>query len=112
MSEKNPKKHKGCWIALIVALVVISILALGGFAVIKSYLGQISRTYDQSLLETIAPEDEYFEVDEVNEPNEETIDTATAADLNDEAEVSDTSEEIAFIDPAYTASPDHLDRRN
>ena len=99
MNEKNPKKHKGCWIALIVVLVIIILLALGGFAVIKSYLGQISRTYDQSLSETIAPEDEYFEVDEVDKPNDETTDTDTAADQDDENVESDTSEEIAFIDP-------------
>ena len=99
LNEKNPKKHKGCWIALIVVLVIIILLALGGFAVIKSYLGQISRTYDQSLSETIAPEDEYFEVDEVDKPNDETTDTDTAADQDDENVESDTSEEIAFIDP-------------
>lgn len=34
---KNPQKRKECWIALIVVLVVILALALGGFAVIKSY---------------------------------------------------------------------------
>lgn len=99
MDEKNLKKRTGCWIALIVVLVIISVLALGGFAVIKSYLGQINHTYDQNLSETIAPKDEYFEVDEVDEPTDETIDTDTAADQDDDNEDTDVSEEIAFIDP-------------
>ena len=99
MNEKNLKKRTGCWIALIVVLVIILVLALGGFAVIKSYLGQINRTYDQNLSETITPKDEYFEVDQVDEPTDETTGTDTAANQNDGNEDSDTSEEIAFIDP-------------
>ena len=99
LNEKNSKKRKGCLIALIVALVIILVLALGGFAVIKSYLGQINRTYEQSFSETITPEDEYFEVDEVDEPTDEAIDTDTATDQDDDHEDSNTSEEIAFIDP-------------
>lgn len=72
--KKNSNNRKGCWIALLVVLVVILIMALGGFAVIKSYLGQISRTYDQSFSETIAPQDEYFEVDEKEKPLDATAD--------------------------------------
>lgn len=79
--KKNSNNRKGCWIALIVVLVAMITMALGGFAVIKSYLSQISRTYDQSLSETIAPEDEYFEADEV----EQILDASTDVDAIDQS---------------------------
>lgn len=99
LNETNPKKRKGCWIALIVVMIVILALALGGFTVIKSYLGQIGRTYNQSFSETIAPEDEYFELDESGEDNDETITVDPNTILDDEDKDADTSEEIVFIDP-------------
>jgi len=95
---KNSKKRKGCWIALILVLVVILIMA-GGFSVIKSYLGQISRTYNQSFLETVAPEDENFEADEVGEHYDATTEIDTVTNQGDENVDADTSEEIAYIDP-------------
>lgn len=60
------KKKKGL-IVLIVILVLVLALVLGGFAVIKAYLGQIGRTYEEPI-ETVAPEDEFFEVDVTPEP--------------------------------------------
>jgi len=98
MMIKNSKKRKGCWIALILVLVVILIMA-GGFSVIKSYLGQISRTYNQSFLETVAPEDENFEADEVGEHYDATTEIDTVTNQGDENVDADTSEEIAYIDP-------------
>lgn len=95
---KNSKKRKGCWIALILVLVVILIMA-GGFSVIKSYLGQISRTYNQSFLETVAQEDENFEADEVGEHYDATTEIDTVTNQGDENVDADTSEEIAYIDP-------------
>lgn len=79
---------------MIVVLVVILVLAFGGFAVIESYLGQINRTYDQDISETISPKDEYFEVDETDE----TIDPGSDTELDDKGD-SDASDEIAFIAP-------------
>lgn len=108
---KNPKKRNRCWIVLIVVLIVISVLAFVGFVVIKSYLGQISRTYDQSISETILPKDEYFEVDETDENSDKTMEAETNensdktmeadshSNLNDEGEGPDTSEEMIFLDP-------------
>lgn len=98
MMIKNSKKRKGCWIALILVLVVILIMA-GGFSVIKSYLGQISRTYNQSFLETVAQEDENFEADEVGEHYDATTEIDTVTNQGDENVDADTSEEIAYIDP-------------
>lgn len=95
---KNSKKRNACRIALIVVLVVILVLALGGFAVIKSYLGQINRTYDQDISETISPKEEYFEVDETDENGDETIDPGSDTELDDKGD-SDASDEIAFIAP-------------
>ena len=98
MMIKNSKKRQGCWIALILVLVVILIMA-GGFSVIKSYLGQISRTYNQSFLETVAQEDENFEADEVGEHYDATTEIDTVTNQGDENVDADTSEEIAYIDP-------------
>ena len=95
---KNSKKRNACRIALIVVLVVIFVLALGGFAVIKSYLCQINRTYDQDISETISPKEEYFEVDETDENGDETIDPGSDTELDDKGD-SDASDEIAFIAP-------------
>lgn len=83
---------------MIVVLAVILVLALGGFAVIKSYLGQINRTYDQDISETISPKEEYFEVDETDENGDETIDPGSDTELDDKGD-SDASDEIAFIAP-------------
>lgn len=96
---KNSKKRNRCWIVLIVVLIVISVLAFVGFVVIKSYLGQISRTYDQSISETILPKDEYFEVDETDENSDKTIEADSHSNLDDEGEAPDTSEEMIFLDP-------------
>ena len=61
------EKKKGWIIALIVIAALVLALALGGFAVIKAYLGQIGRTYEDPV-ETVAPKDEFFEVDVTPEP--------------------------------------------
>ena len=86
---KNSKKRKGCWIALILVLVVILIMA-GGFSVIKSYLGQISRTNNQSFLETVAPEDENFEADEVGEHYDANLISSTASNRRSISEAVST----------------------
>lgn len=94
---KNPNNRKSRCIALIVTLVLILTMVLGGFALIKSYLGRISRTYDRSFSEMIAPEDEYFETDE------DLLDTTTDMDTviaqRNENEEVNTSEKNTFIDP-------------
>lgn len=95
MIKKN--NGKGCWIALIVVLIVILAMALGGFAVIKSYLSQLGRTYDQSPLETIAPEDEYFDADESEDYPDADMDTSI--DQGDENNDTDTNTEVTSIDP-------------
>ncbi len=79
-------------------LVVILVLALGGFVVIKSYLCQINRTYDQDISEAISPKEAYFEVDETDENGDETIDPGSYTELDDKGD-SNASDEIAFIAP-------------
>lgn len=81
---------------MIVVLIVIFTMALGGFAVIKSYLSQLSRTYDQSSLETIAPEDEYFDTDESDDSLAKDMDTGI--DQGNKNNDSDTSAKDTFID--------------
>ncbi len=97
MIKKQTNNKKGCWIALIVALIVVLTMTFGGFAVIKSYLSQIRRTYNQSSLETIAPDDEYFETDESEDSLD--ADMNTVIDQGEENHDSDTSAEVAWIDP-------------
>lgn len=99
MIIKTPNSKKGCWIALIVVLIVILTMVLSGFAVIKSYLSQIRRTYDQSSLETIEPDDEYFETDESEVPPDTTTDMDNCIDPNGENEAVDTNDKSTFIDP-------------
>lgn len=95
--KKRKNNKKGCRIAFIVVLIVILTMALGGFAVIKSYLGQLRRTYEQSSLETIAPEDEYFDADESEDSPDADMDTGI--DQGNEKNDSDTSAEVTLIDP-------------
>ena len=57
------KKKKGWLITLAVLALILLALVLGGFMVVKSYLDQIDRTYNEQV-DVIAPEDEFFEEDE------------------------------------------------
>lgn len=93
LNDKNLKKYKGCSIPLIVILSLLLILTLGIFVVIKSYLRQISRTYEQNLIETITPENEYFEVDKDNDEDNNIIDS-------DENIATEVDAEVIFVDPA------------
>lgn len=93
LNDKNLKKYKGCSIPLIVILSLLLILTLGIFVVIKSYLRQISRTYEQNLIETITPENEYFEVDKDNDEDNNIIDS-------DENIAAEVDAEVIFVDPA------------
>jgi len=65
--ENTQKKQKTRRIVLIVVLVLIAALAVGGFAAVKGYLNRIGRV-DRDPVETIAPEDESFEVDPTPAP--------------------------------------------
>jgi len=62
------KKKKGWRVVLIVILALILAIVLAVFFVVKSYLNQIGRTEDAAI-PTIAPEDEFFEVDVTPEPS-------------------------------------------
>ena len=84
------KKKKGWLIVLIVVAVLVLALVLGGLAVVKSYLGQIGRTYDDPI-ETVAPEDEFFEVDVTPEPTP----TPTPAEPTEEPAEQPTEEPSA-----------------
>lgn len=77
---------------------IIFVMAFGGFFVIKSYLSQISRTYDQNFSETIVPEDEYFESDEAEVSLNAATDMDTVIDQESVNEGVDTGEKIPFID--------------
>lgn len=60
--EKNRRRlNKGC-VALLVVLGILLMLVLGAFTIVKVYLGQMERI-DEDVLETIAPEDEFFDED-------------------------------------------------
>lgn len=62
MSEKR-KINKKIKIILIVLPMLLTAIALGGFGIVKGYLNQIGRVED-SVTDTIPPEDEFFDVDE------------------------------------------------
>lgn len=100
MMKRKHKTITKCQIILILVLIIIFVLVLGGFAIIKSYLGQINRTYDQNTSEDILPTNEYFEVDETDGNSDETIasDSDSDKDLEDKAK-SDAKDEIPFLDP-------------
>ncbi len=63
MQNKEKRKMKKGWIALIVVLALLLLAALAGFLAVKSYLGRIART-EEDPVDIIAPEDEFFDVDE------------------------------------------------
>lgn len=83
---KKANNRKRYRIVLVIVLVVILTTVLGIFFIIKSYLSQIGRTYNQSFAEKIAPEDEYFEADEV-EGDDTTIDTSDKITIIDPSDV-------------------------
>lgn len=61
------KKHKKRWIVLAVVLALVLALLLTGVLVMKRYLQQINRT-DPGTVETVPPEEEFFDVDVTPEP--------------------------------------------
>ncbi len=104
-------KKKGYLIALIVVLALLVLLALAGFVVVKMYLHQIQRT-DPVVTDIIAPEDEFFDVDEPavsdttqvslnsgSEPVAETPGEPVSPDESAPAE-EEPEEELPVIDPA------------
>lgn len=66
--EQQRGKLKKRRVVLIVIAVLIAALAVGGFAAVKGYLGRIGRV-DRDAMATIAPEDEFFQVDVTPEPS-------------------------------------------
>lgn len=96
------KKKKGWLIALIVVAVLVLALILGGLAVVKSYLGQIGRTYEEPI-ETVAPEDEFFEVDVTPEPSP----TSPPAEPTEEPAEEPTEEPTA--EPSAESKDDRID---
>lgn len=72
---------------------IILVLALVCFEIIQSC------TYNQNTLEKVLPPNEYFEVDEADENDNETIEADFDINLEDK-ENADTNDEVTPIDPA------------
>ena len=94
------KKAKKRWVVLIVILALILALAAGGFALVKSYLGQIGRV-DKEAVATVAPEDESFEVDVTPEPTPVPTPTPVSSDAPEQPQPTPT--------PEPTPDPNKLD---
>lgn len=91
LKDKKFQTVKRWLLVLIAVLALLLLLTLGSFAVVKSYLGQIGRTYNQDKIETVSPELEFFEADE----------KSTDADSEDGSKNIESGSEgdCDFIDP-------------
>lgn len=59
----NHRKLKKRWLILIIPLILLTVFTVGGYGIFKVYLGQIGRITGP-VEDIIAPEDEFFDVDE------------------------------------------------
>lgn len=96
--EEKQGRRKRRWIIPVAVLAVVLALILGGLAVLKTYLGQIGRTYEQPV-ETVAPEDEFFEVDVTPEPAPTPTPTPAEPTEVPTEEPSQTEDDSIDIDP-------------
>ena len=96
--EEKQGRRKRRWIIPVAVLAVVLALILGGLAILKTYLGQIGRTYEQPV-ETVAPEDEFFEVDVTPEPAPTPTPTPAEPTEVPTEEPSQTEDDSIDIDP-------------
>lgn len=82
------KDKKGLRITLIVVIAVVLLLLAGCFAVMKSYLGQIGRTYHE-VVESVPPEEEFFE-DEPLQPSQTPLVSAPPQSTTEEPDPEPT----------------------
>lgn len=117
MEQQTKKKRKGWKIALLVVLCLVLLVGIGLFSVAKSYLSRMERI-DPESVEIVAPEDEFFDVDE---PAQAEADSETSAGTpsgeeeaasggtssgNGGTAVMDPSE--VKLEPVQTIEDDHL----
>lgn len=95
MAKRTGDNKKGLWITLIVVLALVLVLAVGLFAVVKCYLGQIGRTYEE-VVETVPPEQEFFgDGEETPQPSE----TAQPSEPAQPSESVPSSEPLESSEP-------------
>lgn len=101
------KKKKVWLIVLIIAVILILTLVIGGYSFMKTYLNQIGRT-EPGQVETIPPEDEFFDVDYTEEP----VITPEPTESPTTTETPEPSDAPAITTPEPTEPPEEPEPEN
>jgi len=91
MENREKRKMKKGWIVLIVVLAVILTAAITGLLLVKNYLGRIARVETEPV-EIIAPENEFFDVDEPVPQQPQSPEIPEAPDVPEPPENPETPE--------------------
>ena len=101
------KKKKVWLIVLIIVVILILTLVIGGYSFMKTYLNQIGRT-EPGQVETIPPEDEFFDVDYTEDPAV----TPTPTETPTPTDAPEPSDAPAITTPEPTEPPEEPEPEN